>query len=126
MEPAVLPKMTHWRGDLWRDGFRHFGPMVDENGGPPAPPCLYCRMQFRDKKTGAMGYELNSDPGEGQGTITIVDGTNYEFDLPEQALPLNVGTYQWDFETYTTADTSGLPITWFTGEIVVKQDITRD
>ena len=97
MTPATLDAMTHWRGDLWRDGYRHFGPMTDENSNPPAAPCLYCRLQFRDKKTGVLGYELNSAPATGQGAITIVDSTRYEFSIPDQKLPLSAGKYVWDF-----------------------------
>jgi len=126
MLPEKLDPTSHWRGDLWRDGYRHFGPMADEDGNPPAPPCLYCRIQFREKDKLAMKYELNSNPGPGQGTITIVDGVHYEFDIPDQALPLDAGTYLWDFETFLTADHTDPPLTWLTGSIVIKQDISHD
>jgi len=127
MPPASLPAMKHYRGDLWRDGYRRFGPMTDDDGNPPAPPCLYCRIQFRDKKTNVLGYELNSDPAvTGEGTITIEDAVTYEFNIPDQGLPLEAGTYVWDFETYLTVDHSDPPITWFTGTMTVIQDVSRD
>ena len=126
MIPATLEKMTHWRGDLWRDGFRQFGPMADEEGNPPAAPALYCRMQFRNKTTKALGYELNSDPLEGEGTIVIEDSEAYIFSIPEQALPLAAGEWEWDFETHTTATKSETPLTWLKGTMSVKGDITHD
>lgn len=127
MIPTTLPKQTHWRGDLWRDGYRKFGPITDENGNPPASPCKYCRLQFRSKNAkGKLGYELNSDPSSGQGQINIDDAATYEFTLPDQALPLTAGDWVWDFETFTTEDMSDAPITWFQGELEVIQDISRD
>ena len=119
MTPAILAKMTHRRGTLWDDGYQHFGPMEDEQGNPIAEPCLYCRLKFTDKSTGALGYELNSDPGTGQGSINIVDSVNYEFDRISQALPLKAGEYEWEFQTYRTSDHSDLPITIFIGDIEV-------
>lgn len=126
MLPAALSGMKHYRGDLWRDGYRRFGPMNDENNLPPGAPCLYCRMQFRDKKTGVLGYELNSDPAVTEGTIEIEDAVNYEFFIPDQGLPLEAGTYVWDFETYLTADHTDPPITWFTGTMTVLSDVSHD
>lgn len=127
MIPAELDTIQLYRGDMWRDTY-HFGPMEDENGDPPLPqPAMYARMQFRNKR-GVLGYELNSDPGVGEGTIIIVDGVNYEFSIPEQDLPgLTEGDWWWDFETYTT-DPPGTtpPDTWFRGKAIVIQDISRD
>lgn len=121
MIPATLPKTDHWLGDLWRDGYRKFGPMVDSiTGEPPAAPCLYCIVRFTDQH-GVVGWELHSVAGAGHGLITIIDAENYEFALPEQSLPLAVGTWDWEFKTYTTADHSDDPLTWFISAVVIKQ-----
>lgn len=125
MQPATLPETTHYRGDRWTDGHRHFGPVLVD-GVAPADPCLYCRVQFRQRKTGVFGYELNSAPVAGQGQITITDGAAYVFDLPSQELPLAVGSWDWDFETYTTADHSDLPWTIWRGSIKIIEDVSHD
>ena len=124
MKPAKLPRLTLYRGDKWRDAW-HFGPFTENGGAITLDPCLYCRLQFRSE-TGELGYELNSHPTTGQGTITIVSGSNYEFDIPDQPLPLGAGTWYWDFETHTTSIKSNYPDTWFKGEVVVEADQTHD
>lgn len=124
MEPAALPETTHYRGDRWIDGHRIFGPVLID-GAPPAQPCLYCRMQFRDR-AGTLGHELNSAPAAGEGTITIVDAAAYTFSLPNQALPLAEGSWLWDFETYTTADHTDPPWTIWRGSMRVLQDVSHD
>lgn len=123
-EPATLPATKHYRGDIWDDGYRQFGP-ISIDGSPPAAPCLYCRMQFRDKK-GNLGFELNNDPGPTQGTIDIDDAANYSFSIPDQALPLAAGVWYWDFETYTTIDHSDAPKTWWKSQITIIEDVSRD
>lgn len=120
MLPTTLPAISHYRGDLWRDGYRHFGPMSDEDGDPPAPECAGVRMVFNTEKTDELAYELNNDPGTDQGTIVIVNAQAYEFDIPDQALPLAIGTYTWALKTYLQSDYSDPPITWFTGLIHIK------
>lgn len=126
MLPSKVETMVHYKGDIWKDGYRVFGPFVDENDNPVDDPCLYCRMQFRNKEDMELEYELNSNPGSGEGTITITDGTAYIFTIPEQVLPLDAGEYVWDFETYLTADMSDSPQTWLTGTMIVKQDVSYD
>jgi hypothetical protein len=121
MIPADLGTTTHKGGDLWRDGYKHF----TINPGAGFGPCLYCRMQFRSKND-VLGYELNSDPGEGEGEITIVNAATYEFDVPDQALPLAAGTWYWDFETFETIDMSEPGDTWLTGKMVILTDYSHD
>jgi hypothetical protein len=116
--------MKHWRGDKWVDGFTGCGPITIDSQ-PPDAPCLYCRMQFRDAK-GVLGYELNSAPGPGQGLLEIIDAVNYIFSRPAQDLPLGVGTWKCDFETYTTSAHTDPPTTWFRGKMTVLQDATHD
>lgn len=124
MDPAQIELGNHRRGDKWPawgiDG------ITDELGGVPAPPCLSCRLQFRLKGSGTLGYELSSIPATGKGTIIISDPVLYAFAVPEQALPLAVGVWEWDFETFETADATGLPETWLCGEITVGKDISHD
>lgn len=124
-EPAQLPKCVHYRNDIWKDGYRVLGP-VTINGAPPLSPCLYARLQFRNIKDGSMGYELNSSPGAGQGTIIIDDPVNYKFTFPEQSLPLAAGDWECDFETYTTANHTDSPWTIWRWKLQVKPDITHD
>lgn len=123
MNPAKVDLGTHRRGDKWPawniDG------ISDEQGGVVAPPCLFCRLQFRLKGPGTLGYELSSVPAAGKGTIVIDDPALYVFSFPDQELPLAVGVWEWDFETFETADASGLPDTWLCGEITVTADISH-
>jgi hypothetical protein len=119
-----MPDQTLTRGDVWESVY-HIGPMEDELAQPPAPPCLSCRLQFRDRTTGALGYELLSTVVDGKGLITIVDSVNYEFDIAEQILPLKVGTFDWDFETFETADYTLPSRTWLTGTFNIIKDISR-
>jgi len=122
MNPAVVDLGSHRRGDKWPawsiDG------ISDEQGGVVAPPCLFCRLQFRLKGRGTLGYELSSAPAEDQGTISIDDPVLYVFSIPAQALPLAAGVWEWDFETFETDDATGLPDTWLCGEVTITPDIS--
>lgn len=120
MTPYTLDLEDHYKGDAWEG--MSIGPIViDDGDGPvsPALPCASCRMQFRNGKTLDLGYSLSSDPGTGEGTITILDDATYEFEIPRQLLGLDAGTWEYDFET---TDTDDLPTTWFKGKIKVRQD----
>lgn len=114
MPPAQLPALTHFSGDYWTDGYRHFGP-VTYNNAAPDEPCVFCSVQF--KSNGILGYELNSDPGEGQGEITIVSAANWEFDIPSQELPLKRGKWTWKFKIYTDLEKD--PVTIWIGTLNV-------
>lgn len=119
MTPATLTLDPYYKGDAW-DGL-HIGPMTD-NGSPPALACVSARIHFRDPKTQALKYALSTAPVSGEGTITLVSGANYEFDIPRQVLTgLPAGRWAWDFETI---DSAGLPSTWLKGNITVTQDQT--
>jgi len=123
MIPAVMPTQTIYRNDLWEQVY-YFGPVEDELSDPPEIEGLSCRMQFRDVYDN-FGYELSSIVTEGKGTITIIDSVNHEFDIPAQALPLEVGTWLWDFEVFGTDDLTGLGITYYSGKIIVVKDISH-
>ncbi len=123
MDPAIIELGNHRRGDKWPAW--NIGGMSDDLGGVVGAPCLFCRLQFRLKGVGTLGYELSSQPTAGQGSIIIDDADTYAFSVPEQALPLDVGVWEWDFETFETADATGLPDTWLAGEVTVTPDISH-
>lgn len=121
MVPPTIDLDDHYRGDAW-EGIS-FGPIVEDIDGTPTPPaaaCASCRLQFREKRTKALGYAFASGiPVDGIGTITIVSASLYTFNIPEQVLPLPAGVWMWDFET---TDINGLPTTWVQGTMRVRQD----
>ena len=120
MVPCTLNLSDYYKGDAWEG--MSVGPIIMDNGGPspeyPTYSCVSCRMHFRDAELN-LGFALSSNPGVGEGTITITDDGTYEFDIPRQVLDLNAGTWEYDFET---TDTEGMPITWFRGKLKVIQD----
>lgn len=116
MIPAKLDSYTVMRGDLWREGYKHF----TINPGFGFAECVFVRIQFRDAK-GKVGHELNSDPKGKQGTITIVDPETYEFDTPNQPLPVAPGTWTCRLETFTDLDVPG--DTWLEWKVIVKSDV---
>lgn len=120
MIPYQLDLETHYKGDAWEG--MSIGPIVYMDGETPSSPplpCTSCRMQFRNKTTLELGFALSSDPGEGEGTITIIDDADYTFEIPRQLLVIDAGTWEYDFET---TDSDDLPTTWFKGKIKVLQD----
>lgn len=122
--PAILSQTTHYQGDRWVDGYRHFGP-VSINSSPPSAPCLYAEMRIVKKGSGAVGHVFSSSKATGDGKITIVDSVNYEFEIgsAEESLPLSEGVWEWDFATYRTADGSDLPLTIWSGSINIKKRV---
>lgn len=119
MKPAEIPTMTHCMGDVWDDGFVGCGPITID-AAPPPNPCRYCRLQFFDN-TGAAVCEFNSAPISGQGRLVIEDALNYVISRPGQELPLAAGLWSWKFQTFTTADHTDPPTTWFYGKINVTK-----
>ena len=113
MVPYILNLADYYKGDGW-DGMT-IGPITPI----PTYSSVSCRLHFRDPETLALGYALSSNPGIGEGTITITDDGTYEFDIPRQVLGLTAGTWEYDFET---TDTEGIPTTWFRGKLKVLQD----
>ena len=125
MIPATIPTSTHYRGDLWADGVREFGPVAFD-GDSPESPCVYVRVQFRNKETGAFGYELNTAPAPGQGEIIIDNPLTWVLVIPEQPLPLDAGSWVYDVEIYTTPSMASPPYTLWRGELNVSADISHD
>lgn len=120
MPPVKIdPLPVHTRGDHW-DGMI-VGPVLI-NDETPYFNIASCRMQFRDGE-GNLGYELNSVPTAGKGTIDLTDPITWLVTLPLQALPLDVGKWYWDFEV---TDTDGSVLTLYTGTMKVIGDITYD
>ena len=124
--PATLPMTTHYQGDRWIDGYRHFGP-VSVNGSPPSDPCLYAEMKFVRPQSGSSSsscvFTSESQPGEGK--ITIIDAVNYEFSIgdSEVNLPLSEGVWEWSFSTYCTIDKTDSPLTIWRGSIEIVRSI---
>lgn len=119
--PAIIQLPPHTRSDKWLAGI-HFGPvLIDE--APPEYAISSARLQFRDPRTDTLGYELNTAPAVGQGTIIIEDAATWELDIPKQDLPLAAGFWAWDLEITNTA---GEPITPYGGTIKVAKDISHD
>ena len=119
MEPVSIALEPHKRGDTW-DGILSIGPILI-NTFPPDNQVVSCRMQFRDQYD-SLGYELNSVSAVGKGIITIVDPATWEFIIPKQLLPLDTGSWIWDFET---TDSEGNIETYYCGTLLVTKDITH-
>lgn len=100
MLPAKVDLLPHEQGTTW-EGIS-IGP-ITVDGLPPTYPCFSCRIQFRLLEDGTLGYELNSSPGVGEGTITIVDADLWQFNVPTQVLPMPAGDYEWEFMATDTA-----------------------
>jgi hypothetical protein len=121
--PATNPTLYHYRNDLWEEGLRTIGPILVQ-GVSPATACLSCRIQFRKEgKETTLGHELNSLSETGCGTITIVDGATYEFEILDQALPLDHGRWKYEFETFEGANCTGISRTWIKGIMVIIKDV---
>jgi len=121
MVPVTIDELqAHYRGDVWK-GLLGFGP-ITINGVPPATTLVSCRMQFRDREK-LLGYELNTSPAAGEGTLVIDNSTTWVISIPKQLLPLEVGKWYWDIETI---DSEGFPWTPFRGSIKVQEDVSHD
>ncbi len=117
MKPVEINLNDHLRGDTW-EGLT-IGPIL-VNGIAPVSPCVSCRIQFREKKLFTLGYELSSVPAMGKGTITIDDPNTWEFSALSQILPLEAGSWRWEFET---VDSAGSVISFYSGTIKIVQDV---
>ncbi len=121
MLPFKLKLPEHYKGDSW-PGFV-IGP-VTLNGVSPPASVSSCRLQFRDKDTDELGYELTTESPtpDDKGIIFITgDPADWLINIPTQLLPLNAGKWKWDFET-TNAQNSIQ--TLFTGILKIKGDVT--
>ena len=120
MIPVLIPPLpTHYMGDTWKS-LLGFGPILIDDAQPPNY-LVSCRMQFRDRSV--LGYELNSAPEAGEGTLTITNSATWEIAVPGQPLPLTSGIWLWDFET---VDSEDIILTLYKGSIRVEKDVTYD
>jgi len=119
MSPVEIALPSHTSGDTW-EGLT-IGPVLF-NGVQPASALVSCRIYFR-RATGALGYKLKSVPGTGEGAITIANQTTWLVTVPEQALPLDVGSWLWDFET---TDAAGVIRTLYHGTITITKQQAHD
>ena len=123
MIPATLKTTSHYEGNRYLDGYRHFGP-ISIDGQQPTEPCLYAEMRFVNK-SGTVGFSFKSTNAAGSGKLTIVDAVNYEFSIGavEQELPLSAGTWSWAFDTHCTVDASDPPFTPWVGSIIIVKKV---
>ena len=124
--PVTIPLKDHYHGDHWI-GILKIGPIQINTGTKEVPvlipmpsPFVSGRIQFRSLR-GTLGYELSTeeDSGEDKGTIIVIDADTWEFEVPVQPLPLEVGLWEWDFETI---DADGVVLTPYEGMLQVNQD----
>ena len=118
MPPVKIDLAEHYKGDSWTGMI--VGPILI-NDAQPSNALASVRMQFRDHKTDALGYELNTTPGIDEGSITISNTVTWEILVPVQIIDLPEGRYNWDFEC---TDAAGYVITTYKGAMKVKQDVT--
>jgi len=126
--PVTIKLKDHYRGDHWI-GILRIGPIQINTGtlevpvlAPMSSPCASARIQFRDAN-GVLGYELSTTPADDTGTITVLDADTWEFTVPVQPLPLDAGTWTWDFETTGDDD---VVLTPYKGTLEVDPDQSRD
>lgn len=117
MPPVKIKLLPHYKGDHWSG--MAIGPILI-NDLQPGSQLASCRMHFRDEY-GSLGHAFKTSPGAGEGTITIDDATTWEITVPVQALDLESGTWDWDFET---TDANGTVLTLYVGTIKVIGDVT--
>jgi hypothetical protein len=121
MLPVYVDLGSQTRGDTW-EGLE-IGPVVDQDSNPMEYPCVSCRIDFRHKVSGTLGLRLTSISTQTiPSSITIINGTTWEFSVPERILLLDVGSWEWDFET---TDSQGVVRTLYYGDLVIVKDITR-
>jgi len=119
--PVEINIDPYYAGDSWIG--MTVGPVII-NEDSPANTLTSVRMQFRDRKTGDLGFELNTSPGAGEGTITISNASTWLIVVPAQILVgLVKGNYKWDFEC---TDSTGYVITLYKGKLRVIGDVTHD
>lgn len=120
MLPVRVPLNDHTHGDTW-EGIASIGPVLI-NGSQPDYALSSCRMYFRTT-LGVLGYKFKSSPGDGEGSITISDADTWEITVAAQALPLDIGMWEWDFET---TDSDGTILTLYSGTLEIVEEQSYD
>ena len=77
------------------------------------------RMQLRKECGGLVYLSFTSEDDEG---ITITDASAGEFEINQQVIDIEAGTYVYDIEIKFADDTVK---TWISGEFLITSDITR-
>jgi len=77
------------------------------------------RMQLRKECGGIVYLSLTSEDDDG---ITITDAAAGEFEINQQLIDIEAGTYVYDIEIKFADDTVK---TWISGEFLITCDITR-
>jgi hypothetical protein len=121
MAPVKVSLENHYKGDYWSGMV--VGPVLI-NGAQPIT-ALHAtegvKMQFRDEDEN-LGYTFATNPGAGEGTITVTDYNTWEFTVLAQLLGLNAGLWYWDLQT---KDANGSILTLYKGNITVIEDVTE-
>ena len=120
MHPVAVSLPAHSRGDTW-EGLT-IGPVLF-NDAQPSSALGSCRLYFRRETGGTIGYKLKSDPGDGEGSITITNTATWSITVPAQALSLAAGPWLWDFET---TDAAGVVRTLYNGTLTITSDQSYD
>lgn len=120
MAPVTFNLPDYYRGDTWLGG--NMGP-ASIDGAAPTTTLVSARLQFRDFD-GVLGYELNTTPAEGKGTISITNAASWTIAFPKQILyGLNTGKWDYDIEL---VDSEGTKRTVYKGYIKVIGDVSYD
>lgn len=119
MAPVRFNFPDHYRNDTWLGGT--LGPALIDDA-VPTTTLVSARLQFRNFD-GELGYELNTVPATGKGTITITNAATWEIEFPKQVLSLDEGKWDYDLEL---VDSEGTIITVYAGYVKVNGDISRD
>ena len=120
MIPVIINLSDYTAGDTWY-GLK-IGPILF-NDLQPVASLSSCRLYFRLRNNGRIGYKFSSSPSLGEGTIDITDPVTWEVTINQQILPLYANIWSWDFET---TDSNGVVRTLYTGKLNVNQDVTHD
>lgn len=127
MAPTKVDLIDHYKGDTWVG--MTVGPILI-NGTQPPTTLSEVNIDFKDKDDN-LGYRLSSNPGAGEGTITIVDANTWEVLVPKQDLPLDAGDLEegmknkkyWYYD-FQTIDSESTKLTTYKGKIKVYEDVT--
>lgn len=118
MRPVRITLPNHTKGDTWEGLI--IGPVLFNDAQPPFE-LDSCRLYFR--KEGVIGFKYKNVPDVDDGTITIDDSVIWELTVVGQVLPLDVGVWDWDFET---TDADGVIRTIYKGTLSIVEEQTYD
>ena len=107
-EATILLPVCRSRDDVW-PGSSLLGPWLDA-GAQPAWPVVRAIVEF----TNADGLVTFDSEAGADGSVLIVNGETWTFQIPPQPLHLSIGTWNWEL---IATDSQGNSVTCFTGAI---------